>query len=352
MSRTAQSHLHSDLVTYARSVLSAEAQALESVAVRLDGSFGQVAQFLLDRNGRIAVSGVGKSADVGRKLVGTFNSTGSRSYFLDATGALHGDLGMLHPDDVVLLLSHSGESDEIRRLLPPLQELGPILLAITGTAVGMLAQRADAAIVYGPLIEACPLSLAPSSSTTIMMALGDALAFSLSRERGLTAEQFARFHPAGSLGRKLANVEAYMRCGAALRTAPAESTVRSVFTTASRRGRRTGAILLLDSAGRLCGLFTDSDLARLFERRGDESFDRPIREVMSRDPWTVAEGSRLTEALEIMRAHKISELPVVDRDGKPVGLLDITDLLELVPASDLMLEWDDSASPVRIRRSA
>jgi arabinose-5-phosphate isomerase len=296
------------------------------------------------------VTGVGKSEDVGRKIVGTLNSTGTRAYFLNATNALHGDLGMVHPDDVALVLSHSGESEEIVHLLPALRDACAAITGVTGNARGVLARAADAAIVYGPLTETCPLNLAPSASTTVMLALGDALAFTLSRRRGLTAEQFARFHPAGSLGRKLANVDVHMRKGTALRVAPADQTVREVFAQAGQHGRRTGAVLLLDDDDRLCGIFTDSDLARLFERRADEFLDRPIREVMTQSPRTVAAGSKLGEALEILKEHKISELPVVDAAGHPVGVLDITDLLDLLPASEI--ELDGAAEPPHLRRTA
>jgi arabinose-5-phosphate isomerase len=316
----------------ARQVLHAEASAIELAASRLDESFAQVVEQLWHTRGRVAVVGVGKSADIGQKLVGTFNSTGTRAYALDATRAVHGDLGMVHPDDVALLLSHSGESEELVRLLGPLRQQAAALVAITGNAHGTLAQRVDAAIVYGPLQECCPLALAPSASTTVMLALGDALAFVLLEARNFTADDFARYHPAGSLGRKLAVVEAIMRTGAELRTASADATVRSVFALARPRGRRSGAVLLLEADGTLAGLFTDSDLARLFERRHDTALDEPIRNVMTAEPFTIPIGTRLSVALDLLRAHKISELPVLDEAGKPVGMLDITDVLGLVPA--------------------
>src|SRR5262249_53938184 len=163
--------------------------------------------------GRIAITGTGKSADVGQKIAGTLNSTGTRAYILDATRAVHGDLGMVHPNDVALVLSHSGESEEIIRLLGPLRQLAMAVVALTGNGQSTLARQADVAVVYGPLDEVCPLGLAPSASTTAMIALGDALAFVLSRMRDFTHEDFARFHPAGSLGRKLLKVEAVMRRG-------------------------------------------------------------------------------------------------------------------------------------------
>jgi arabinose-5-phosphate isomerase len=316
---------------YARQIVRAEAAALELVARRLDGSFLRAVD-LLQRvseagRGRVAITGTGKSADVGQKLAGTLNSTGTRAYVLDATRAVHGDLGMVHPDDCALVLSHSGESEEIVRLLGPLKPLVRAVVALTGSAAGTLARKADVALVYGPLEEVCPLGLAPSASTTAMLALGDALAFVLSRERDFTREDFARFHPAGSLGRQLLRVEAVMRHGGDLRLAPASETVRNVFARARQPGRRTGAVMLLDEAGRLCGLFTDSDLARLIEGRRDDALDRPAREVMTVGPLTVPLGARVAEAVELLRRHKISELPVIDGDGRPVGLLDVTDLI-------------------------
>jgi arabinose-5-phosphate isomerase len=205
------------------------------------------------------------------------------------------------------------------------------LLALTSNGASTLARAADAAVVYGPITEACPLRLAPSTSTTVMLALGDAIAFTLSELRQFTAEQFAAYHPAGSLGRKLASVEVYMRRGAELRIAPASHTIRQVFAEVRHSGRRTGAVMLVDTDGVLAGLFTDSDLARLFERHDDAAFDRQIAEVMTRQPITLLRTARVTDAVEILRSRKISELPVVDEDGRPVGMLDITDLIGMDP---------------------
>src|SRR5262245_16641071 len=182
-------------LSYPREVVRAEALALEMVAQRLDASFLQAVDLIDHCQGRVAVTGIGKSADVGQKIAGTLNSTGTRAYVLDATRALHGDLGMVHPDDVALVLSHSGESEEVVRLLDPLRGLASALAALTGNAHGTLARKADAAVVYGPVVEACPLSLAPSTSTTVMLAVGDALALTLSAMRNFSAEEFARYHP-------------------------------------------------------------------------------------------------------------------------------------------------------------
>lgn len=325
-----------DRVVFARRILQAEAAALDAVAGRLGDGFDRVADALYRCCGRVVVAGVGKSADVGQKIVGTLNSTGTRAYNLDPTRAVHGDLGMVHPDDVALLLSHSGESEELLRVIGPLRKLAAGLLAITGNAKGTLARTADAAMIYGPIKEACPLALAPSSSTTVMIALGDALAFTLLEQRQFTAEQFARFHPAGSLGRKLATVAECMRSGGELRIASANDTVRSVFAKVRHTGRRTGAIMLTDSAGQLVGLFTDSDLARLFESRRDESLDAPIAQVMTKQPVVISPEARVAEAIEMLKARKFSELPVVDAAGRPVGMLDITDLigLEVIPTAN------------------
>lgn len=323
-----------DQLAFARSVLRAEAEAVRAVADRLGPSFPAVVDVLAGARGRVAVCGVGKSADVGQKIVGTLNSTGTRSYLLDATRAVHGDLGMLHPDDVALLLSHSGESEELVRLLGPLRGMAAAVVAICGNAGSSVAKAADAAVVYGPISEACPLALAPSTSTTVMLALGDALAFTLSERRQFTAEQFARFHPAGSLGRQLAPVERVMRRGAELRLAAVTDTVRVVFAKARHHGRRTGAVMLLAADGTLAGLFTDSDLARLFETREDGVFDRPVSEVMTSNPITVNVSARMSDVTELLRSRKISELPVVDDAGRPVGLLDITDLFGLTEATD------------------
>jgi arabinose-5-phosphate isomerase len=236
---------------------------------------------------------------------------------------------MVHPDDVALLISHSGESEELIRLLMPLRSIASKIVALTSQSASTLARGSDAAVVYGPITEACPLSLAPSTSTTVMIALGDAIAFTLSELREFTSEQFAAYHPAGTLGRKLATVESCMRQGPELRFARVTDTVRQVFAQARHTGRRTGAIMILDESDALCGLFTDSDLARLFEHRADALFDQPISQVMTRAPITIPVSTKMSDAVELLRTRKISELPVVDAVGKPLGLLDITDVIGL-----------------------
>jgi arabinose-5-phosphate isomerase len=198
---------------------------------------------------------------------------------------------MVHPDDVAVVLSHSGESEEVVRLIGPLSELAAAVIALTGSNQSTLAKAATVALVYGAVVETCPLALAPSTSTTVMLALGDALAFVLCDRRAFSAEEFARYHPAGSLGRKLARVESLMRSGSEMRIAAADDTVRAVFSRTRLAGRRTGAVMLTETDGRLCGLFTDSDLARLFEQRDDAGTDygprRRPRRRGARNPTSI-----------------------------------------------------------------
>jgi arabinose-5-phosphate isomerase len=332
---TAASGPDLDRLDYARQIVRGEAAALEVVAQRLDHSFLEAVDLLYGCGGRVAVTGTGKSADVGQKIAGTLNSTGTRAYVLDATRALHGDLGMVHPDDLALVLSYSGESEEIVRLLGPLRPLTRAVIGLTGNGGSTLARQATVALVLGPLEEVCPLGLAPSTSTTAMIAVGDALAFVLSRLRDFRREDFARFHPAGSLGRQLLPVDAIMRRGAELRLASCDQTIREVFARGRRHGRRTGAVMLTDAEGRLGGLFTDSDLARLIEQRREAALDRPIRDVMTVSPLTVTPGALVADAVDLLRKHKISELPVVDAQGRPVGLIDITDVIAFLPAEEV-----------------
>lgn len=313
----------------ARELLRHEADALREAADALDDTFTAAVDRLWtcsQADGRLGVSGVGKSADIAQKLVGTFNSTGTRAYLLDATRALHGDLGMVHGNDAVVIVSNSGESEEIVRLLKPLKRMAGSVIAITGNRNGALARQADVSVVY-PAVAESLFDLAPSTSAVVAMSVGHALALALCDRRAFTHDEFAKYHPAGSLGFKLSAAEDHMRRGAELRVAKASDTVRDVFARARHSGRRTGAVMLVDEAGKLAGVFTDSDLARLFERRADERFDGPIADVMTKTPRTIHRSARMAEAVALMRASKISELPVIDDDGRPVGLLDITDLI-------------------------
>lgn len=311
---------------YAREIVQIEGQSLLDLAGRLDQRFCLAVQYLLDCRGSVIVSGMGKAGLIGQKVAATLASTGTRSHYLHPGEAVHGDLGRIHRDDVVLLLSQSGETEEVVRLLPSLAELFMPVLAVTGSAQSTLGRAATVVIELGPLQEACSLGLAPTTSTTAMLATGDALALVTSRLRSFGRADFARFHPAGSLGRQLTKVEAKMRGLADCRVVDEFSTVREVLVRSSLPGRRTGAIMVTDDQGRLSGIFTDSDLVRLFERRRDMALDGPIGDVMTRQPCKVPLGSMLSDALAIMAERKISELPVVDAMLRPVGLVDITDV--------------------------
>lgn len=321
-----------DGLAFAREVLRIEAEALGRARDRLDGTIARAAGLLYRCRGSVIVTGMGKAGLVGQKLAATLASTGTRAFPMHPAEAVHGDLGRIRADDVVIALSQSGETEEVLRLLPPLRRLGASLIAITERSDSSLGLAADICIAMGAVREACPLGLAPSASTTALMAVGDALALLVSRRRDFRAEDFALYHPAGSLGRKLLRVEEVMRTGRQLRRDGEFESVRSVLVRLAGPRRRSGAVLVEDEDARLLGIFTDSDLARLFESRREAMLDRPIGEVMTRDPVRIPVGATLAEAVEAMRGRKLSELPVVGRDGGLVGLIDLTDLIGLVPA--------------------
>lgn len=320
-----------DQLRYAREIIQLEAQALSKLSARLDTSFCEATRMLQQCRGCVVVTGMGKAGIVGQKISATLASTGTRSIFLHPAEAVHGDLGRVHPDDVVLVISQSGETEEIVRLLPALDDLKVNIIAITGRESSTLGRAATVTLELGPLREACSLGLAPSTSTTAMLALGDALALVTSRMLQFGRDDFYRLHPAGSLGHRLSKVEDHMRPLEECRVSSDQQTVREVFATLSRPGRRSGAIMLTGADERLTGIFTDSDLARLFEARRDNAFDRPIHEVMTPRPRTVQLGSMMSDSVAIMAERKISELPVVNSLGQPVGLLDITDVVSLSP---------------------
>ncbi len=317
-------------LTFAREVLRIEAEAIERVRDRLDETIARAADLIYRSAGSVIVTGMGKAGLVGQKLAATLASTGTRAFPLHPAEAVHGDLGRIRSDDIVIALSQSGETEEVLRLIPALQRLGALLIAITERASSSLGRSADLCVALGPIEEACPLGLAPSASTTVLMAVGDALALLVSQMRDFSAADFARFHPAGSLGRKLTRVEEAMRTGGMIRRAHTGETVRSVFSRLAGPRRRSGAVLITDDNSVLLGIFTDSDLARLFEKRREADFDRPIGDVMTANPYAIHVGATLADAIELMKSHKISELPVVDR-GHLVGLIDVTDLIGLVP---------------------
>jgi len=315
----------------ARTVLLAESSALVEVAGRLDDGFTRAVDAISQCPGSVIVTGMGKAGLIGNKVVATLASTGTRSHFLHPAEACHGDLGRVTPGDVVLAFSHSGETQELLQILPSLHEFGITIIGVTSRATSQLAIQSDIRIIYGKIDEACPIGLAPSTSCAVMLAIGDALAFVLMRRQQFSPEDFRRFHPAGSLGRRLRRVDDVMRKGSQLRIASSQLSVREVFVTGHRPGRRTGAICLVDDDGKLDGLFTDSDLARLLESADLGLLSRSIREFMTCQPITVESGTRVSDVLDLFKARQISEIPVIDAEKRPLGIVDITDLLDLLP---------------------
>jgi arabinose-5-phosphate isomerase len=311
----------------AREIVRREAAGVWKVSYRLTSSFCEAVKLLFTCKGCAIVTGMGKAGLIGQKIAATLSSTGTRGHFLHPAEAFHGDLGRVHPDDVVVMLTQSGETAEVVQLLPSLRDFGVPLVAITASHSSTVGRAATVVIELGELEEVCSLGLAPSTSTTAMLAVGDALALVVSKMRNFQADDFARFHPGGALGRRLSRVDDLMRPLTDCRQANDALTVREVIVACSRPGRRTGAIMLVDELGRLTGLFTDSDLARLFERRDESALDRPIREVMAAKPTTVTSGTRVGDAVALLARRKFSELPVVDGAGRPIGLVDVTDVV-------------------------
>lgn len=329
-------------IAYGRDVLHQAAQALSQIAANLDERFCRAVELLFACRGSVVVTGVGKAGLVGQKLSATFASTGARSFYLHPAEAMHGDLGRIHADDVAVVLSFSGESEEITRILPSLTDFGVPVIALTGNSASTLAQAATVVLELGAMREACWMGLAPSTSTSAMLGLGDALALVLSRAKGFGPRDFLKFHPGGSLGRKLTLVEQVMRPLAECRVARSADSIRMVLASLARPGRRTGAMMLVDDQGRLEGIFTDSDLARLIEQGREEALGQPIARVMTRSPKLIEAGRSLADACELISQRKLSELPVVDAQGCPVGMIDITDIVGLVPSQGSDGESDDS----------
>lgn len=331
------------LLAFAKQAIRKESDALLEVAEQLDDQF-LLALNLIDRcRGAIHVTGMGKAGLIGQKISATLCSTGTRSFFLHPAEAIHGDLGRVNSTDVVIVLSMSGETEELVRLLPSLRKLSGALIAITSHESNTLAQKSDAVLTIGRLEEVDENGLAPSTSTTAMLAVGDALALSVSRKRGFDSLDFAKFHPGGSLGRKLASVSEFMRPLDECRIARESQSVRETFVTLRRPGRRTGAVMIVDDEQRLVGVFTDSDLARLLEGEADGALNQPVREVMTKSPLTVSCDARMPVAISLLAEKQISELPIVDEKHCPVGLIDITDLIDWLPR-------DTKQEPLRVIR--
>ena len=324
----------------AKEIIDREAQALSQLAGNLPEGFSEAISAIRETTGSLFIIGIGKAGLIGQKLVATFSSTGTPAHFLHPSEAVHGDLGRIRQGDTALLLSYSGETEEVTRLLTTLAAKGIPRIAITSSTTNTLARNSTIVLPLGTLTEAGALQLAPSTSTTVMLALGDALALVTSEMQSFTAHEFAQCHPGGSLGRKLAKVSEVMRPLTQCRVAHQNQTIRDVFVASSLPGRRTGAIMLTDDDGVLTGLFTDSDLARLLEQNQDTCFDAAIGDYMTSNPITISRSQMLAAAVDIFSQRRISELPVVDNLGQPVGLVDITDTVAFLPT-----ELSDSCAP-------
>jgi len=310
------------VVAMGRQVLEIEAAAVAALARRIGPEFCAAVALILESRGRVVVSGIGKSGHIARKLAATFASTGTPAYFVHAAEAVHGDLGMITRDDVLIAISNSGENDELLTIVPLVKRLGGKLIAITGNETSSLAQEADIHLDARVDQEACPLNLAPTASTTAALALGDALAVALLDARGFGADDFARSHPGGALGRKLlTHVADAMQVD--VPTLAEDASVPAALAAMTRGGM--GMVVVLDTAGRITGIFTDGDLRRAMERHGDLR-TTAVSAVMTRNPRSIAPRRLAVEAVEMMEANKINQLLVTDDAGRLCGALNMHDL--------------------------
>jgi arabinose-5-phosphate isomerase len=319
-----------DHLAKARFVIETEIDGLRRMAGLLDARFVDAVEILhhtLDHRGKIVVVGVGKSGNIGHKIAATLNSTGATAVVLDSQNALHGDLGLLSDGDAVLALSYSGETRELLDLLPFIKRFEVKVIAMTGKTDSTLARLSDVALDTSVEREACPLNLAPTSSSTAMLAMGDALAMVLLETRGFTDEDFARFHPGGSLGRALlTRVSDIMRADQALPTVAEDADVFAALDAMNRA--RAGACLILDASGGLAGIFTHGDFARSF-RIDPLLGEKPVASLMTRRPITVRSDALAVEVLRTLGQNRIDDIVVLDNEGKPVGLIDTQDLARL-----------------------
>jgi arabinose-5-phosphate isomerase len=311
----------------ARRVLRIEAQAIQDVLARLDGSFERAVEVLFACKGRVVVSGMGKSGLIGRKISATLSSTGTPSFFLHPAEALHGDLGMLARGDALLAVSYGGETEEIVRLLEALKRLEMSLVTLTGKTDSTLAQASDVVLDVSVKEEACSLNLAPTASTTVAMAVGDALAVALLERRGFQPDDFAALHPAGRLGSKLLRVEHLMHAGDALPRVSPETMMPDVFHEMSKKG--LGMTTVTEADGRLAGILTDGDLRRLMEKHRGATLDMRAGDCMTRGAQTIGPHVLASEALNLMEKRKITSIVVVDEVKAVLGVVHLHDLWTL-----------------------
>ena len=319
-----QTEPSSKALDLARQVLRIEADAVAALADRIDGAFLRALALVLNCQGRVIVSGMGKSGHVGRKIASTLSSTGTPAYFVHPAEASHGDLGMITRDDVLVAISNSGESAELLMIVPIIKRLGARLISMTGNARSSLAIEADVYLDAAVALEACPLNLAPTASTTAVLALGDALAVALLDSRGFGVEDFARSHPGGSLGRRLlTHVRDVMRAGAALPEVVPATSVPDAILEISRGG--IGMTSVLTPERRVIGIVTDGDLRRAFAK-GLDLRHLTVADIMGQRPRSIGPDQLAVEAVQMMEQHKINQLPVVDESGVLLGALNMHDL--------------------------
>ncbi len=314
------------MLNKAKEVIQIEAKAIEALAKKLDGNFVKAVDLIAKCQGRVIVAGMGKTGIVGRKIAATLSSTGTPAIFMHSAEAVHGDMGQVTKADVVVVISSSGETEETTRLLPLLKKIGAKTIAMTGNRKSSLAKFSDVVLDVSVEKEGCPLGLAPMASTTATLVMGDALAACLIVKKGFRKEDFAFYHPGGALGRRLLlKVEDLMRKGEHLPKVRDDRKVQDVLLAITKA--RCGSACIVDVKGKLVGIFTDGDLRRHLEE-GPGVLQKVVKTVMTKNPTTISHNHLAAEAFALLKERKIDELPVVDEKGKPVGLLDIQDLLK------------------------
>ena len=316
-----------DFQSSALATLRIEQQAIDVLATQIDDRFNRACEILLQCKGRVVITGMGKSGHICRKMAATFASTGTPSFFMHPGEAGHGDLGMLVRGDVLIAISNSGKSDEIMMLMPLIKHLGVPLITISRDDKGPMPQNADIALTLGESDEACPLGLAPTSSTTATLVLGDALAVALLEARGFTADDFARSHPAGALGKRLLlHVKHLMHTGDELPKVSPNTPMNQVLYEISNK--RLGLTTIVDEQDHLLGIFTDGDLRRLIDKQQGFDVNLPVSEVMTKKPSTISQEARAVEALQQLNQKKISQFVVVDDQNKVIGVISMHDLIQ------------------------
>jgi arabinose-5-phosphate isomerase len=315
---------------YARRVIKSEGEAIKGLVRAVGESFTRAVEMIYNCTGSCIVSGIGKAGIIGQKISATLASTGTPSHFLHPAEAVHGDLGRLRREDIVIVLSYGGETDEVIRLINLVKQIEIPLIAITGEKDSTLSRHSDVVLSMGKLNEVCPLGVAPSVSTSCMLALGDALALTVMKARNFSVEDYVRFHPGGSLGSKLMTVEQSMmfRPGEKLPTAAATDTVGAMLKKTGDV-KRHGAVMVVDGRGRLAGIITDGDIRRLMTKEGPGGFEIKAGEVMTKNCKKVRVDALAAEATAIFHKYRIDELPVVDAEDKPIGLIDVQDIVTI-----------------------